>query len=674
MSKLNIPFNNKNYNIDEAALSAALAELRQHLSTVMNGTGAKIVLGGTAYNIDSTKLSTATAEFVTHLGTVAGSGYKVNVNGVEYGVASDKMAGAVADLEAVLGGLNSGGGGSANLPEIGISAEDCTWEEITAISAAGKAEEYFNLGDTKTVTLTDGTVVEMQIVAFNADDKADGSGKAAITWISKGVVTKRIMSSNPNNTNWENSELRDWLQNDFYATLPSDVQGCIVTVNKTYAHHVNLGSGNSAYEQDTCEDNVWIPSYREIYGNSSNDIQYETSGADYTAFFKDYESCIKYNSEGIDETWWLRTICSYGSNGYFVTWGGYPSYYGVHYQYGVVPCFCTGATSSTPEVPTEDELLEGDGQEFHKFAPTALTFRSTAPLNELQEVQINGVTVDPSNYTTEEGSTIITLPIEYLKTLDVDNYEITVVSDSKSAKGGFSVYEPELNEYGFYYNQPYTAYVSMLGAKQTFFLRDDGNVDVINLSTGSLVTGTFTCDGKNASMVVPIGTLTGTWADDGKSIYCNELQVNALLGDESIVADEYCLYIYRENLGGYEVVGINKDRCENVAIKTDINGCLTISIGQEAFDGFLNLTNIAIPRGVKNINSAAFAGTSLTSVTIPDSVVNIGLWLFSSCSSLKNITFEGTVAQWNAITKGEGWNYNVPATYVQCSDGQVSLV
>ncbi len=31
-------------------------------------------------------------------------------------------------------------------------------------------------------------IVEMQIVAFDADELADGSGKAAITWISKQLL------------------------------------------------------------------------------------------------------------------------------------------------------------------------------------------------------------------------------------------------------------------------------------------------------------------------------------------------------------------------------------------------------------------------------------------------------------------------------------------------------
>lgn len=74
-------------------------------------------------------------------------------------------------------------------------------------------------------------------------------------------------------------------------------------------------------------------------------------------------------------------------------------------------------------------------------------------------MRINGVAVDPSNYTAEEGSTIVTFPIEYLESLKVDSYDTSVVSENEFANGKFSVFEPKLNTHGFYYNQPYTAYV-----------------------------------------------------------------------------------------------------------------------------------------------------------------------------------------------------------------------
>ena len=45
-----IYFNNKSFEIPEAALSVASGALHNHFSTVMNGTGATIKLGGQSYD------------------------------------------------------------------------------------------------------------------------------------------------------------------------------------------------------------------------------------------------------------------------------------------------------------------------------------------------------------------------------------------------------------------------------------------------------------------------------------------------------------------------------------------------------------------------------------------------------------------------------------------------
>lgn len=104
---VNISFYDKNYNIDETAMSEATAKLQSHLTTVMNGSGSVVNLNGVSYNVDSTKLATATNNFVSYLGTIVGTGCTVIVNGVEYSIDSDKLSDSISDLEVVLGGLIS---------------------------------------------------------------------------------------------------------------------------------------------------------------------------------------------------------------------------------------------------------------------------------------------------------------------------------------------------------------------------------------------------------------------------------------------------------------------------------------------------------------------------------------------------------------------------------------
>ena len=61
------------------------------------------------------------------------------------------------------------------------------------------------------------------------------------------------------------------------------------------------------------------------------------------------------------------------------------------------------------------------------------------------------------------------------------------------------------------------------------------------------------------------------------------------------------------------------------------------SIGNEAFLGCRNLTSITIPDSVTSIGSSAFRNcTNLTSVTIPDSVTSIGDWAFDNTAYYNN--------------------------------------
>ena len=120
------------------------------------------------------------------------------------------------------------------------------------------------------------------------------------------------------------------------------------------------------------------------------------------------------------------------------------------------------------------------------------------------------------------------------------------------------------------------------------------------------------------------------------------------------------------------------------------------SIGAYAFLGCSSLTDIEIPNGVTGIGRSAFCRcSSLMSIEIPDSVTSIGDYAFELCSSLTSITignsvtrltpyefsycrsltsinFKGTKAQWNAIIKGDHWNYNTGSYTIYCTDGTIS--
>ena len=68
------------------------------------------------------------------------------------------------------------------------------------------------------------------------------------------------------------------------------------------------------------------------------------------------------------------------------------------------------------------------------------------------------------------------------------------------------------------------------------------------------------------------------------------------------------------------------------------------SIGRSAFAGCSSLTSLTIPNSVTSIGDGAFYGCSgLTSVTIPNSVTSIGEGAFRYCSSLTSVTIPNSV-------------------------------
>jgi hypothetical protein len=85
-------------------------------------------------------------------------------------------------------------------------------------------------------------------------------------------------------------------------------------------------------------------------------------------------------------------------------------------------------------------MLDGNGQTFNISAPVALTFRSAAPLSELQAVKVGDDELERNvEYTATEGSTVVTINADYLATLNEGNYTVSIVSDNMTANATFSV-------------------------------------------------------------------------------------------------------------------------------------------------------------------------------------------------------------------------------------------
>ena len=93
------------------------------------------------------------------------------------------------------------------------------------------------------------------------------------------------------------------------------------------------------------------------------------------------------------------------------------------------------------------------------------------------------------------------------------------------------------------------------------------------------------------------------------------------------------------------------------------------SIGDSAFN-CTSLTSVTIPDSVTLIGNSAFNDcTSLTSVTIPDSVTSIGSTAFSNCTSLTSVTIPNSVTS----IGGGAFNACTSLTSITIPDGVTSI-
>ena len=193
------------------------------------------------------------------------------------------------------------------------------------------------------------------------------------------------------------------------------------------------------------------------------------------------------------------------------------------------------------------------------------------------------------------------------------------------------------------------------------------NLSEIVLGNGVTFIGAYAFDAAEFPDVYYTGTIE-EWLniefeemDSNPFYYGGNLYVNNELLTELTIPNGV------KNIKNYAFYG-----CTSLGSVTIPDG--VTSIGEGAFWECTGLTSVTIGNDVTSIGDYAFDSCSgLTSVVIPNSVTSIGIYAFEGCSSLTSITFNGKKAEWSSISKQSNWNYNVPATYVQCTDGQVTI-
>ena len=213
-------------------------------------------------------------------------------------------------------------------PKANFDSISAPWSTILANPDYATA---YAVKDTKTLELTDGTKIKMDLAAIDTDVKSDDSGNAKMTWICHGIpFTHRMNASNTTSGGYDESEMASYLVSDILSKFPTEVRSHIVPVKKYHR------SKSPTDEILTSDLEIFLLSRHEVFGTTTS----EDSGPVYSALFPTQASRVKYNTSGSAKYWWLRSANS-ATNFSCVNNNGYEFSNYVYNTYGVVFGFCT---------------------------------------------------------------------------------------------------------------------------------------------------------------------------------------------------------------------------------------------------------------------------------------------------------------------------------------------
>lgn len=119
----------------------------------------------------------------------------------------------------------------------------------------------------------------------------------------------------------------------------------------------------------------------------------------------------------------------------------------------------------------------------------------------------------------------------------------------------------------------------------------------------------------------------------------NGVKITLYLGEETDL-------IIPDTLGGMPVISIDDGAFAGSAINSVTIPNSVSELGTRVFDYCTNLETVILGNNVSEISSGCFNNcTSLTNISIPDSVVKIDGWAFRGCTSLKEVTVPDNVTE-----------------------------
>lgn len=151
--------------------------------------------------------------------------------------------------------------------------ENTSWANIALVAEAGKAAEYWSVGDTKTITfgsaVLGSTSIVVKIMGFEYDDLADGSGKAKISFgmADSFATTQKMNGSDTTAGGWTSCALRTTIINTL---LPAFTAAIGANIIKPVTKRTSAGSKSTTINTST--DSLWLLSEYEVFGATTYSV------------------------------------------------------------------------------------------------------------------------------------------------------------------------------------------------------------------------------------------------------------------------------------------------------------------------------------------------------------------------------------------------------------------
>lgn len=145
---------------------------------------------------------------------------------------------------------------------------------------------------------------DVEIIEYNHDNLADGSGKATLTFMCKNLpgFRKPMYGSSVDNAGWEHSTMREFCNGELFNAFPAELQAIIEPVLKIS----DGGEVNRALVTTT--DKCWLASYPEVGFASISEVLPGQGEVYASTYSTNKNSRVKYLPDGYTPYgWWLRS-------------------------------------------------------------------------------------------------------------------------------------------------------------------------------------------------------------------------------------------------------------------------------------------------------------------------------------------------------------------------------